>query len=52
MFDVLGRRVAVLHAGVLAAGAHAFETASLPPGVYVVRAQSASETATQKVTRL
>ncbi len=35
--DVLGRVVAVLHAGPLAAGAHAFRLGGLPSGVYVVR---------------
>jgi hypothetical protein len=41
VLDALGRRVAVLHDGVLAAGAaHAFtfEGSSLPAGVYAVRA--------------
>ena len=38
--DVLGRVVAVLHDGTLAAGAHSFSlsTERLPAGVYVVRA--------------
>ncbi len=51
VFDVLGRRVALLHDGPLAAGAHAFR-ADVPPGVYVVRARSASATATARVTRV
>ncbi len=40
VFDVLGREVAVLHGGRLAAGKHrlAFDAARLVPGVYVVRA--------------
>lgn len=40
VFDALGRRVAVLHEGLLPAGAHSFalDTAALPSGVYVVRA--------------
>ena len=41
VYDVLGRRVAVLHDGTLAAGDHAFGTPSvrLTPGVYVVHAR-------------
>ena len=41
VYDVLGRRVAVLHDGTLAAGDHAFGTPSgrLTPGVYVVQAR-------------
>jgi hypothetical protein len=40
VFDALGRRVAILHDGPLAAGAHTLEldAASLPPGHYIVRA--------------
>ncbi len=40
VFDVLGRRVAVLHEGPLAAGAHALtlDGSALPAGVYLVRA--------------
>ena len=40
VLDVLGRVVAVLHDGTLAAGAHSFSlsTERLPAGVYVVRA--------------
>ena len=39
LYDVLGRRVAVLHDGALAAGAHtlAVDASSLPAGVYVAR---------------
>ena len=39
VFDVLGRRVAVLHDGRLAAGTHllALDAAGLPPGLYVAR---------------
>lgn len=42
--DVLGRVVAVLHDGLLAAGAHSFSLSMerLPAGVYVVRAETAS----------
>jgi hypothetical protein len=44
VFDVLGRRVAVLHDGPLGAGAHRLrlDASALPAGVYVVRAASAS----------
>jgi hypothetical protein len=43
LYDVLGREVAVLHDGPLAAGAHrlALDASRLPPGVYVVRAVGA-----------
>ena len=39
LFDVLGRRVAVLHDGALAAGVHtlAVDASALPAGVYVAR---------------
>lgn len=42
VFDALGRRVAVLHDGVLAAGTHrlALDTRVLAVGVYVVRART------------
>ena len=51
-FDVLGRRVAVLHDGPLAAGTHAltFDATGLPAGLYVVRAQAGAFTATRRVT--
>ncbi|MEM1043864.1 MAG: right-handed parallel beta-helix repeat-containing protein [Bacteroidota bacterium] len=41
VFDVLGRRVARLHAGPLSGGTHRFElsAAGLPSGVYLVRAE-------------
>jgi len=53
-FDALGRRVAVLHDGVLTAGPHTlrFDAAGLPDGVYLVRARGAHATALQRVTRL
>ncbi len=52
LFDVLGRRVAVLHDGPLASGTHALtlDGAGLPSGVYVVRAQSERFTASRRVT--
>ena len=42
-FDVLGREVAVLHEGPMAAGAHAlrFEARGLAAGVYVLRLEGA-----------
>jgi hypothetical protein len=52
VFDILGRRVARLHDGPLAAGSHPVEIdgTALPAGLYVVRAVSASGTATRRVT--
>ena len=49
--DALGRRVAVLHSGPLAAGELriAFEGSRLAPGVYVVRAHAGRETALLRV---
>ena len=51
VYDVLGREVAVLHAGPLAAGSHrlAFDSA-LPTGVYLVRATGYGLRAAQRVT--
>jgi hypothetical protein len=39
VFDALGRRVALLHDGPLAAGTYplTFDAVSLPPGLYVIR---------------
>ncbi len=50
-FDALGRRVAVLHDGPLAAGARALALAAgaLPPGLYVVRAVAGRSMATRRV---
>ncbi|MEP0545471.1 MAG: T9SS type A sorting domain-containing protein [Rhodothermales bacterium] len=53
VFDLLGRRVAVLHDGPLAAGAEhhfTFHAASLPSGLYVVRATGEGFTETRRVT--
>ncbi|MEM9997566.1 MAG: T9SS type A sorting domain-containing protein, partial [Bacteroidota bacterium] len=52
VFDLLGRRVAVLHDGTLAAGAHAlrFDAARLPSGLYVVHATTPEATLTQRLT--
>jgi subtilisin family serine protease len=52
VYDVLGREVATLHDGPLAAGPHAFvlDAARLPAGVYVVRARTASGVAVQRLT--
>ena len=40
VFDVVGRRVAVLHSGMLPAGTHEATLPTLAPGVYVVRLQA------------
>jgi hypothetical protein len=52
VYDVLGRRVAVLHSGDLAAGAHRFglDARALPAGVYVVRAEVSGEVLTRQMT--
>lgn len=44
VFDALGRRVALLHDGPLAAGAYplTFDAQALPPGLYVVRVTDGS----------
>ena len=51
-YDVLGRRVAVLHDGPLAAGAHAlaFDGGGLPDGVYLVRVRAGGLEAVRAVT--
>jgi hypothetical protein len=50
-FDVLGREVAVLHDGPLAAGRHTFRlaTAALPSGVYLLRLSGETSTVTRRV---
>ena len=40
VFDVVGRRVAVLHSGMLPAGTHEATRPTLAPGVYAVRLQA------------
>jgi len=53
VFDALGRRVATLHDGPVAAGASlslAFSTDALSPGPYVVRATGATGTASRRLT--
>jgi hypothetical protein len=53
VFDVLGRRVAVLHDGPLAAGPEhhfTFHAAGLPSGLYVVRASGEGFTSARRVT--
>ncbi len=49
--DALGRRVATLHDGPLAAGPHSFalDTSALSAGVYTVRVASAAATATARL---
>ena len=52
VYDVLGRQVAVLHAGPLGAGEHAlaFESAGLPAGLYLVRVEGGVFGASQRLT--
>ncbi len=52
VFDVLGRRVAVLADGPVEAGTHRFglDATALPSGVYVVRATGEAFTASQRIT--
>jgi hypothetical protein len=52
VLDALGRRVAVLHDGILAAGTHplSLDGARLPGGVYVVRAVGGGEVVARRVT--
>ncbi|MEL6616171.1 MAG: T9SS type A sorting domain-containing protein, partial [Bacteroidota bacterium] len=53
VYDALGREVAVLHEGPLAAGARTaltVDTAALAPGVYVVRAQGEATAITHRLT--
>ena len=54
VYDVLGREVAVVHEGPLAAGTHevTLATARLPVGFYLVRATAGATSATQRVTVL
>ena len=54
VYDVLGREVAVLAEGVLAAGRHTLALAAggLVPGVYVVRAVGPTGSATRRITVL
>lgn len=51
-YDLLGRKVAVLVDGPVAAGSHSvsFDASRLPSGVYLLRLQSGNEVATRKVT--
>ncbi len=52
VYDVLGREVAVLLDGAVAAGRHTvrFEAAGLPSGVYLVRLEADGVAATQRLT--
>ena len=55
VFDVLGRRVAVLHDGMLAAGQthrFVFEAAGLPGGLYFVRATGEASAQVRRVVHL
>ncbi len=51
-YDLLGREVAVLHRGPLAAGTHrlVFEASNLPSGVYLIRADGPTVSQAQAVT--
>jgi len=53
-YDALGRRVAVLHEGPMAAGTHplTLDASGLPAGVYVVRARVGDVQVAQRVTVL
>lgn len=50
VFDLLGRRVATLHDGVLAPGTHPFglDVRALPSGIYFARVQGAGTQATRR----
>jgi hypothetical protein len=52
VYDVLGRRVATLAEGPLAAGAHRFalDAQALPSGVYVVRAKAGDVVLSERIT--
>ena len=52
VYDLLGRRVAVLRRGEMAAGRHEarLEAGSLAPGVYVVRMAAGTFASSQRVT--
>ena len=54
VFDMLGRRVAVLVDGVVDAGSHqvSFDAAQLSSGVYIYKLQAGSQTITRKMTLL
>lgn len=55
VYDLLGRRVALLHEGWLGAGsdqAFTLDAASLPSGVYLLRVSGSTSTVTRKVTVL
>jgi photosystem II stability/assembly factor-like uncharacterized protein len=54
LYDVLGRRVGLLHDGALGAGEHTFPLhgGGLPAGVYVVRVEAGEAVFVRSVTRL
>lgn len=54
VFDAVGRRVALLHDGPLAAGPHVFDVdgGRLPSGVYLARVTGARGTASEQLVRL
>lgn len=51
VIDVLGRRVVLVHEGLLAAGSHEaqFDPSGLVPGTYIVRLQAGGEALTRPV---
>lgn len=51
VFDVLGRRIATLHDGVLPAGSHRFnlDVRGLPAGIYFARARTTEARATRRL---
>ena len=53
LYDVLGRRVAVLASGTFEAGRHAltFDGAKLPPGAYVVHVTASGASGTSAAVR-
>ncbi|MEM9997839.1 MAG: alpha/beta hydrolase-fold protein [Bacteroidota bacterium] len=51
VYDLLGREVARLHDGTLAAGAHEAQVGALPTGVYVARLATPEGTTTQRFVR-
>jgi hypothetical protein len=52
LYDVLGRRVALVHEGALEAGEHTLvlDGAALPAGVYVVRVETGASVVARRLT--
>jgi hypothetical protein len=51
LYDALGRRVVLVHEGVLTAGAHRLrlDVSGLPPGMYLARAEAVGEAVTTRL---